>query len=411
MTTRVLAGLAKLTGLTPLADTVQPADPQAVYRQLRSEWGEVAPIELEPGINAWLVMGYKELCQVLRQERLFPRNPVHWADYTGGRVEPDSPLGPLMFPRPNAFYTDGDEHRRLRAPLDDAIQALRPRQVAHLTSGVCASLIAGFASRGQADLFGEYAMMIPTTVIGRLLGLEPETARDLFMAEIEMLTSGQNNVAGNDRFTQILTDLVKARKEDPANDLTTQLIKHPNFNDDSERVQSMTLTIAAAGGCSMAWMTGTLLLMLTDERFLGRLRGGRLEVDDALDEVLWRNPPMANFPARYAARDTELGGQPIAKGDALILGFAPANADLRTQGNDPWSEIGNRSHLAFGAGPHMCPAEVPARVMVRTAVETALHQLSDLRLAADPDELGRIGAPWTRCPATVPVTFKAFEPK
>src|SRR5215469_15600682 len=98
--TRVMGLLSELTGLTKLEDTVVHVDPQAGYRRLREKWGEVAPVELEPGINAWLVMGYDELCQVLRQqERLFPRNSAHWRDFTEGRVNPDSQLGPLMFPR------------------------------------------------------------------------------------------------------------------------------------------------------------------------------------------------------------------------------------------------------------------------------------------------------------------------
>jgi hypothetical protein len=47
---------------------------------------------------------------------------------------------------------------------------------------------------------------------------------------------------------------------------------------------------------------------------------------------------------------------------------------------------------------------------VRTAVETALNGLPGLRLAAAPGELGRIGAPWTHCPAILPVTFAPSDP-
>jgi hypothetical protein len=75
--------------------------------------------------------------------------------------------------------------------------------------------------------------------------------------------------------------------------------------------------------------------------------------------VLWRDPPTANLPARFALRDTVLAGQAIEKGDALILGFTAANADPRVHGDDQWGELGNRSHLAFSAGPHMCPAQCP----------------------------------------------------
>lgn len=155
----------------------------------------------------------------------------------------------------------------------------------------------------------------------------------------------------------------------------------------------------------MAWIAQTLRLMLTDPRFAGRVRGGRLGVDDALDEVLWRDPPQANLPARFALRDVELAGQPVAEGDALILGLAAANADPRVHSDDLWNEIGNRSHLSWSAGPHACPAHVPARIIAKSAVESALHLLPDIRLAIPADEIVLIPSPWNRCPASLPVTF------
>ena len=65
-------------GLTPLVLTTTSPDPRSVYRKLREEWGVVAPVELEPGVNAWLVMGWEEICHVVRRERLFSRNPRNW---------------------------------------------------------------------------------------------------------------------------------------------------------------------------------------------------------------------------------------------------------------------------------------------------------------------------------------------
>jgi cytochrome P450 len=303
------------------------------------------------------------------------------------------------------LYTDGEEHLRLRAPLEDMEKALPPRTMARMTREVCGSLIGGVAAKGRADLVGGYAMMVPVMVLGRMLGLDLETSRELVLAQIDLVTNSEKAQAGNQRSAEILTSLLHARQAQPADDMTAIFTRHPNFRDDDERMHSLTTTLAAAGQNSMGWIAGTMLLMLTDERFSGQLRGGRLGLDDALDEVLWRDPPLANMPARYAQRDTVLAGQPIQKGDALILGFAAANADPRVHSDDPWNELGNRSHLAWGAGSHKCPAEVPARVIVRTAVETALHQLPGLRLAAAAGELGRIGAPWQHCPATLPVTF------
>jgi cytochrome P450 len=110
-------------------------------------------------------------------------------------------------------------------------------------------------------------------------------------------------------------------------------------------------------------------------------------------------------------RDTELAGQPIQRGDALILALAAANADPRVHADDMWLEHGNRSHLAWSTGPHVCPAHIPARIIARAAVETVLHMLPEIRLAVPADDVGLIPSPWTRCPASLPVTFTITAPR
>ena len=167
----------------------------------------------------------------------------------------------------------------------------------------------------------------------------------------------------------------------------------------------MVLMISAGYETTTTWIAQALRLMLTDPRFLGRLGGWRPGVDDALDEVLWRDPPMANMPARYALRDTELAGQPIQRGDALILGLMAANNDPQVHVDDPWTELGNRSHLAWSTGPHACPAQIPARIITRAAVDTVMSLLPGIRLAVPAEQLTLRPSPWTRCPVTLPVLF------
>lgn len=399
--------LADMRGLMPIAATHARADAQEAYRALRAKWGTVAPVELEPGINAWLVMGYEELSSVARNERLFAKSSLHWRDYSQGRVAAGSALGPLMFPRPNAWMTDGEEHRRVRAPLDDAVHGLRLRQVARQAAQACEALIGEFAAAGEADLMGQYAVVIPAVVIGRWLGLDLDSARELHHAQMAVFSAGESSGAGAARLEEILSALVASRKAAPADDMTSVIVHHPGMRTDEERVHAMVALIAPAAAATMAWIGQTLQLMLTDARFSARMRGGRIGIDDALDEVLWREPPVASLPARFALRDTVLGRQAVEKGDCLILGFAAANADPRMQDPaDQLSELGNRSHLAFGTGPHMCPAHVPGRLIVRTAVETALYKLLDLRLRQPRQSLGRLESPWVRCPAALPVAFR-----
>jgi cytochrome P450 len=392
-------------GLTPLTVTTTSPDPQSAYRQLREEWGVVAPVELEPGVDAWLVMGWEEICHVVRRERLFSRNPRNWRAWQEQTVAPDSGLGPMMFPRDNAYFFDGVEHYRLRTPLDDGIAQIDQRGMRRSVNRMCADLIGGFAARGRADLVAEYAAIIPMLAVASLFGLDIADGLELQRALIALFGSGEDSQAGNRKFEEIIGGAILSHSEAPADDLTTVFLDHPNLHDPGEIAQSMVLMISAGYETTTTWIAQALRLMLTDPRFRGRLGGWRPGVDDALDEVLWREPPMANMPARYALRDTELAGRPIQRGDALILGLAAANDDPRIHVSDPWIELGNRSHLAWSSGPHACPAQTPARIITRAAVDTALSLLPGIRLAVPAGQLAARPSPWTRCPATLPVLF------
>jgi cytochrome P450 len=314
----------------------------------------------------------------------------------------------LTTSRRNLFFADGAEHRRLRAPVDDAVHALRLRHVSRQAKEVCVSLIADFGPNGRADLVTEYALAVPMVAIGRMFGLGLEAAREMHLALMDVFAVNEKTLEAMARFEGIVGGLLRARQAEPADDMATVIARHPNHADDEERFESLTAVLACASENTIAWVAGALQLMLTEERFSGRLRGGRLGIDDALDEVLWRDAPASTLPARFALRDTELGGQHIRQGDALYLGFAAANADPRVHSDDQWNEIGNRSHLTWGAGPHACPAEVPTRIIVRTAVETALRQLPDMRLAVPAGEIARFPSMISRRPATLPVTFTPF---
>jgi hypothetical protein len=113
--------------LTPLISATGAPDHRVVYRRLRAEQGPVARVELEPGVGAWLVMGYRELLTITRDERTFVHDARNWKDLQDGVVAPDSGLLPMMAWRANVIGADGDTHRRLRAPLDEGVAHIDQR--------------------------------------------------------------------------------------------------------------------------------------------------------------------------------------------------------------------------------------------------------------------------------------------
>ncbi|MFF2013827.1 cytochrome P450 [Streptomyces sp. NPDC058195] len=403
MTTPPLACLAHTAGRPlPLSGITASTSLPDTYAQLWDEWGPVARVELEPGVNAWLVMGHQELRALVRNERVFSRDARNWADWINGVVKPDSGLGPMMFYRDNVIGADGPKHRRLRRPLDAALAAVDHRQVRRAVERTCRERIEVFRHRGHADLVGEYSQSVALLALAEMSGLNPQEGQDLLAALAKLFGSADDSQEGNQQFEAILAQLIHARRAAPGKDLATALVQHPDLRSHSEILQSLVVLISAGQQTLSAWISRALWLMLTDPRFESRLRGGRLGIDDALDDVLWRDPPMTHFPARYALMDTELGGRRIARGDALILGLAAANADPRIHPAGMEREIGNRSHLGWSAGPHRCPAETPARLIARTAVEQALHGLPGIRLTGTESTAP---SPWMRHLASLPVGF------
>src|SRR5690349_7755705 len=82
-----LASLPVEPLLTPEFDV----DPVAVYERLRGTYGPVAPVSLA-GVPVWLVLGYTEVTEVLRNERLWRRDVRYWRARAEGRLPRDWPL-------------------------------------------------------------------------------------------------------------------------------------------------------------------------------------------------------------------------------------------------------------------------------------------------------------------------------
>src|SRR5690606_41638751 len=91
-------------------------------------------------------------------------------------------------------------------------------------------------------------------------------------------------------------------------------------------------------------------------------------VEEVVDTVRWRSPPITLLPGRYPVRDTLLEGAYVQEGDCLIIGYGPAHADPAVAPYiDPLSPSGIRGHLAWGTGPHACPAQRNARQLAGAA--------------------------------------------
>ncbi|MEC3975867.1 cytochrome P450 [Amycolatopsis sp. H20-H5] len=373
------------------------ADPGAVYTRMRERHGSIAPVELAPGVPANLVFGYAASLEVLREPSTFPRDPRRWQE----RQQPDNPVLPMMGYRPNCLFTDGAVHARLRSAVTNSLSRVDPHMLRDYVENTARDLIGRFSHRGSADLLGEYATSVSLGVFNHLFGCPPELGERLLNA-MRGIFDMDDPAKANAELGQSMAELVALKRGSPGADLPSWMAAHPARLTDEELLHQLILMMGAGTEPQQNLIANGVRLLLADDRFAGDLAGGSMPVEEALEEILWTDPPIANYSASYPWNDLDFLGARLPADQPLVIGYAAANTDPALAGSH---RSGNRAHLAWGAGVHTCPAQLPARIIASAAIETLLDALPDLRLAVPAERLVWRQGPFHRALTALPVNF------
>lgn len=374
-------------------------DPGSHYRTMRKTHGSMAPVELSPGVPATLVLGYRQALQILHDEEHFPADPRTWQR----GIPAECPLRPMTEYRPNAIHTTGNERLRFRHPIADALGSVDLHRLHTVVEDLAAPLINRFCTAGECDVVGQYAFPIVFGALNDILGCPPEIGGRAAAGAAAILDSADNAAEGGQILEAALSDLIQVKRVAPGDDVTSWIMAHEVALDDSEVLHQLVLLYAAGISPAAYWISTSLLMMLTDDRFGGGLVSGALPTRDALDEVLFANPPMANYCLTYPR-------QPILIDDVWLPAHQPVVISIAACNNDPavrrGSDLtGNRSHLAFGIGPHACPAQPVSYLIVQDAIDQLLDALPDMELGVSKEELRWRPGPFHRALTALPVIF------
>lgn len=264
----------------PLAGLEYQQTPSELYRGLRAEHGAVAPVLLDGGIPAWLVLGYPEVSYVTSHDELFARDSRRWNQW--GSIPPDWPLLPYVGHQPSVLFTEGEEHRRRAGVITQALAGIDQFELARDCRHLADRLIAAFAGSGRAELMSGYAHPLPMRAAVRMCGM-PHTGVETRQLVEDLRISldaaeGDDPVAAYTRVGERIHQLVRHKRERPGPDVTSRMLTHPAGLTDEEIVQDLISVIAAAQQPTANWIGNTLRLLLTDERFALNVSGGRLSV-------------------------------------------------------------------------------------------------------------------------------------
>ena len=376
-----------------------------LYRQLRAEHGVVAPVLLEGDVPAWLVLGYREAHFVASHGHLFDRDSARWNAWD--LVPAGWPLLPTVGKADSVMWVSGAEHARRSGAIHDVLAGIDQFDLRARCARIADELVDRFAHDGAAELMYQYAHMLPARAIAGVLGISAQETGTVVLDLVRVLDQGPDALDAHDRISALLGRLVAERRAHPGHDVISRLVAHPAALTDAEAIQDIFVLVAAGQQPTAYWIGNTLRLLLSDDRFATTLAGGRRSAGQAMAEVLWEDPPVANFTGRWAVRSSQLGAHRIQSGDMLMLGVAAANADPAIRPDLHGGTAGNRAHLAFGHGEHRCPmpAEELAEAIAETAVEVLLDRLPDITLAVSPHDLVWTPAVWVRGLTALPTRF------
>ncbi|WP_329120732.1 cytochrome P450 [Streptomyces sp. NBC_01465] len=397
----------------PLYGEEFAADPGSVYARLRA-FGPVAPVEISPGVSAYLVTDRQAALELLNDTETWAKDPRIWES----GLPPESPVKPMLGWRPNALFNDGQAHRRYRSVITDSFARIEPHRLRQQVADIADGLIREFGATGEADLVGQYARPLPLVLFNAIFGMPEEDGPRLVSALGGMFDSKpENAIKANEDFGQYMAELIGLKMEKRGDDLTSWFMDHPAGLAPEELAAEVVLTMAAGQEPTTNLISNSLSRMLSNPDYYSTLSNGALTAHDAINDVLRNEPPMANYSAHFPRNNVHFHGTWIAANQLVLVSYHAANTapDVLPGGDGGSGDSGSRSdggaHLAWSAGPHACPVKQPALLIAITAIERLTSHLGDLELAVPREQLQWRPGPFHRALAHLPARFTPITPQ
>ncbi|WP_067682402.1 cytochrome P450 [Nocardia miyunensis] len=353
------------------------ADPHHSYQEMHNSGSPLVPVELAPGINATMAVHYSAALKILHDPEHFPADPRRWQQ----KIPSAEPILAMLGYYPSTRFCDGPEHKRVRQPIKAAIERVDPNRLHAEVEDAALSLIESFSENGTADLLYDYSFPLVFRVLNRLMGCPADLAGEIAEGmRLRFDAQGGESVRGANRAKTAFEQFAAAKRRHLGNDIASAMILHPHNLNAPELVGAFMSCYGAGIQPLVNLITNTLCRTMLDDRFGGEVLDGSMLVRDALDEELFYDPSMRAFCARYPTTPILFDDVWLPVDEPILIGITACNNDPRIQGD----RTGNRAHVAWGAGPHMCPATSIAYLIAQDAVEQLLDVLPDIQPASEP---------------------------
>lgn len=250
----------------------------------------------------------------------------------------------------------------------------------------------------RVDFIEAYAFPIPIIVICELLGIPSEDRLDFqrwsnVMVEFsDEPTFNEEFQAAMVEFHQYLEKLIGAKREQPKDDLLSDLIQAEEGGERltvRELYGVIMLLIVAGHETTVNLIANGVLALLTHPDQLSKLKEDPSLTAQAVEELLRYNGPVEFSTDRWARESFEFMGQQVNKGDHVLVSLASADNDSTVFENPEKLDITREKspHLAFGKGIHFCLGAPLARLEGEIAIRVLFETYPNLSLDAELSDL------------------------
>jgi len=376
--------------LDPLAEDVL-ADPYPFLAQIRED----APVVYCPAIDMWIVTRHADVEEVFLDPQRFsaaiaqaPLMPL--CDEAMAILKADFGIQPVM----SNFDPPG--HSRIRRPLARAFSTRRMRLLEPVIEQRCTEILDSFAAKGSADLARELCYPLPALTIFTMIGFPDEDADQIKAWCADKLVVNWGRPSADQQihaartmvaFWQYCLAFVERRRQEPGDDLTTDLMQDADIPDplSDREIASIVFGLSFAGHETTTNQLANCIRAVIENDLWARLRDDRSLIAAATEESLRQVSSVIAW-RRITTQATTIGKTRVPEGAKLLLSLGAANRDPALFADpdrfDP--QRGNaRAHLSFGKGIHLCLGAHLARMEISIVLNQMLDRFETLRLDSD----------------------------
>ncbi|MDE0444362.1 MAG: cytochrome P450 [Gammaproteobacteria bacterium] len=378
-------------------------DPYGFFGRLR----ERAPVHFNEKYGVWLITRYDDVSGMARDPQTY--SSAVWGNDTRDPWPPIPEADLPLYDRMRKVFidwipqNDPPHHREMRQVFNGKfgrrdVEVWRSF-VAETTADLLAALEEKQAAGETVDLATDFAAPLPILVVLGLLEAELDREKVLEVGrELNYFSRGDFDRMGHiDNGIQMIFDmiepLIEARRDNPGDDLISKMLKAERDGVlSSNEVKANSLFFFSAGfeTTMNAILNGTLAFIDHPSQWALLQEDPDAVCARAAEEVLRYEPSLKSLH-RIAAKDVELRGKLIRKGDRIRAIISSSNRDPEFVENPDEFNI-NRSpaprHLGYGTGPHACLGAMLARVEVQEVFKAFAKNYSAVELAVGRNELG-----------------------